>query len=265
MHILALDFDGVLCDSSREVFVVAVDTYASMESGSLLPARLQPLRDDALGGGEGFRSERLYEIFIGLLALGNRAEDFGVSLTAMDRGAPIDGQDAYDEYFGGLDPEWLARFHTRFYEVRTKLRNADARAWIGLHKPYPGLADLLRKHSDRTLPAVVTAKDGVSARLLLDAMGYDGIFDPQLIFDKETGVEKTHHLEALQQRTGIGFSKVTFIDDKLNHLVAVSRLGVRAVLAGWGFNTLREHALADRLGFDVATLRSAENVLFKGE
>ena len=36
MHVLALDFDGVLCESSREVFVVAVETYAAVEPGSAL-------------------------------------------------------------------------------------------------------------------------------------------------------------------------------------------------------------------------------------
>ena len=51
MHILALDFDGVLCDSSREVFVVAVDTYAALEPDSRLLGQLIPLRNHAAGGG----------------------------------------------------------------------------------------------------------------------------------------------------------------------------------------------------------------------
>ena len=66
-------------------------------------------------------------------------------------------------------------------------------------------------------------------------------------------------------RTGVEFKYITFVDDKVNHLVRVAELGVRPVLAGWGFNTDREHELAHMLGFEVADLESADEVLFKGE
>ena len=102
-------------------------------------------------------------------------------------------------------------------------------------------------------------------QLLLEHLGYSGVFDPGLILDKETGVKKTHHLEALRKRTGVDFDRITFVDDKVNHLVTVSPLGVRAVLAGWGFNTPREHARARELGYAVATLDDAEAILFEGE
>jgi len=40
---------------------------------------------------------------------------------------------------------------------------------------------------------------------------------------------------------------------------------VRPVLAGWGFNTPREHSLARAIGFAVATLADADRILFLGE
>jgi len=265
MNILALDFDGVLCDSSREVFVVAVDAYASREPGSTLLERLLPLRDDALGGGDAFRSDALYALFTGLLPLGNRAEDFGVSLKAVENHLEIADQEQYDAYFGSISADWLKSFHREFYSARSRLREADTAAWLGLHLPYPGLAEVLRRHRGRTQPAVATAKDARSVDLLLDHLGYGGVFDPELILDKETGVEKTHHLKALQERTSVDFDRITFVDDKVNHLVKVAALGVRPVLAGWGFNTPREHARACELGYAVATLNDAETILFEGE
>ena len=143
MNILALDFDGVLCDSSREVFVVAVDAYATREPGSVLLERLRPLRDDALAGSDGFRSDALYVTFSELLPLGNRAEDFGVSLRAVENRLEISDQDQYDAYFGSIDRDWLASFHREFYGARSRLREADTAAWLGLHLPYPGLAEVL--------------------------------------------------------------------------------------------------------------------------
>ena len=265
MHILALDFDGVLCDSSREVFVVAVDAYASREPGSVLLERLRPLRDDALDGGDGFRSDALYATFIELLPLGNRAEDFGVSLKAVENHLEISDQEQYDAFFGTVDAYWLKSFHREFYAARSRLREADTAAWLELHLPYPGLAEILRRHRGRTRPAVATAKDARSVHLLLEHLGYGGVFDAELILDKETGVDKTHHLQALRERTGSDFDRITFVDDKVNHLVKVAALGVRPVLAGWGFNTQREHARARELGYAVATLDDAEAVLFEGE
>ena len=265
MHILALDFDGVLCDSSREVFVIAVDAYASLEPGSALVDRLRPLRDDALGGGVDFRSDALYTVFSGLLPLGNRAEDFGVSLKAIENETVIEDQEGYDTFYCEIGQKWLDAFHHEFYAARSRLREADTGAWLELHFPYPGLAEILGSHRGRTAPAVATAKDARSVHLLLEHLGYSGVFDPGLILDKETGVKKTHHMEALRKRTGVDFDPITFADDKVNHLVTVAALGVRLVLAGWGFNTPREHARARELGYAVATLNDAETVLFKGE
>jgi phosphoglycolate phosphatase-like HAD superfamily hydrolase len=264
MYAVAFDFDGVLCDSSREVFVVGSEAYLSLEPTSALAAHLRQFRDDAVGGGEGFRSDPLYRRFIDLLPLGNRAEDFGVSLTAIDRGLEISDQPGYDAVYKSIDPDWLQRYHAEFYVRRGRLRDADPTAWTELHLPYPGLADALGNQTSAKL-AVATAKDGPSVELLLDTLGFGSIFDPRLILDKETGVQKTRHLQVLSDRLGIPLDHITFIDDKVNHLRTVAALGVRPVLAGWGFNTPREHRVAREFGYEIAELETAGAVLFKGE
>jgi phosphoglycolate phosphatase-like HAD superfamily hydrolase len=265
MHVLALDFDGVLCDSSREVFVVAIDTYSAVVPGSAFLKALRPLRDDALGGGSGYLENQITHRFRSLLPLGNRAEDFGVSLRAIEDGADISDQETYDAFYRGIGQEWLDFFHRRFYECREALRDANVTAWLRLHLPFAGLTDTLQRHVGRTRLAVATAKDTASVRLLLEELEMSALFESELILDKETGVEKTEHMRALSSRTDAEFNDITFVDDKVNHLVRVSELGVRPVLAGWGFNTGREHALAGELGFEVADLDTADEVLFKGE
>ena len=65
MHVLALAFAGVLCDSSREVFVVAVDTFCDLSPGSSLLDQLTPLRDDAAAGGSDYRKAEIYARFRG--------------------------------------------------------------------------------------------------------------------------------------------------------------------------------------------------------
>jgi len=136
MQILALDFDGVLCDSSREVFVVAVDTFAGFEPDSPLLEQLRTLRKNAVEGGSEYRNAPIYRRFRDLLPLGNRAEDFGVSLRAIDEGAEIDDQAAYDAFYRCMEKSWLDTFHRHFYECRDRLRETDLGGWLRLHLPY---------------------------------------------------------------------------------------------------------------------------------
>ena len=44
------------------------------------------------------------------------------------------------------------------------------------------------------------------------------------------------------------FPAITFVDDKLRHLDAVAPLGVRCVLAAWGYNGERERIAAEAAG-----------------
>jgi phosphoglycolate phosphatase-like HAD superfamily hydrolase len=265
MQVIAFDFDGVLCNSAREVFLVAGNAYAFQEPDSPLLEHLFELRENVAGGGTDFLDDPLVQAFSDLHPLGNRAEDFGVALCALDAGISIENQAAYDEFYSTLDPAWLASYHRRFYEARAFLRNLDPEAWLRLHTPYAGLGKTLRRRSDSARLAVATAKDATSAHLLLDELGLADLFDPAMVLDKETGVEKTIHLTALRERAGVEFGDITFVDDKVNHLQRVAHLGVRPILAGWGFNTPREHRLAERLGLEIASLDNVEAVLFRGD
>jgi hypothetical protein len=55
---------------------------------------------------------------------------------------------------------------------------------------------------------------------------------------------------------------VTFVDDKVNHLDDVAPLGVRCVLAAWGYNGDRERREAERAGYRVCGLDQVEAALF---
>ncbi|RLE21101.1 MAG: hypothetical protein DRJ65_16785, partial [Acidobacteria bacterium] len=138
----------------------------------------------------------------------------------------------------------------------------DPKRWLSLHTTYPAFIEVLERHQHSTTLAVATAKDADSVRLLLTHFGIDRLFRDELILDKETGIVKTAHLKNLADRVGCELDRITFVDDKHNHLQATASLGVRGVLAGWGHNTTREHEAAREAGFAVATLETAEAVLF---
>jgi phosphoglycolate phosphatase-like HAD superfamily hydrolase len=247
MKALVLDFDGVISDSAREAFLVARRAYLD-----LLPE--SPLAAAEEGA--------LFEPFRELMPLGNRAEDYGTALAALQEGVDLPDQATYDVFRSSRDAAWLERYHTRFYEVRTALSREDPEGWRGLNLPYEPFLRLLRRRAGDTVYAIATSKDRRSVRVLLESYGIADLIPEQLVEDKEAGPRKNVHLRRLQRRLGIPPDETTFVDDKVNHLDNVAPLGIRCALAAWGYNGPREHDLARGRGYLVCTLSDAEALLF---
>jgi phosphoglycolate phosphatase-like HAD superfamily hydrolase len=260
MRALVFDFDGVISDSARECFHVALQTYAELRPESRLSplaARLATSRDlaDAVA-----RTPELAP-FLELMPLGNRAEDFGVALAAIDRGASLADQAAYDAFYAQHDAIWRERFHARFYERRHALITERPADWLSLQRPFPEVVGMIASRHGEVTMAIATAKDRVSLRLLLAEYGIAACFPDALVLDKETAVSKRVHLERLAHLLGLACPDITFIDDKVNHLDTVAPLGVRCALATWGYNGPRERALAVERGYLLCTLAGLEQQL----
>jgi phosphoglycolate phosphatase-like HAD superfamily hydrolase len=246
MRVLVFDFDGVISDSAREAFAVALRTYSSLRPDSTLE-----------------QNEDLYAGFLELMPLGNRAEDYAVILAALEEGARIGDQSAYDSFYRQQDPEQLRIFHEQFYRARTSWAQGDPEGWRQMLRPYPEVLEVLHRRSSQVILAIATAKDGGSVRMLLRDYGIESLFREDLVLDKETGVSKRSHLEHLQQSLEVPFAAVTFVDDKVNHLDQVARLGVRCGLAAWGYNGSREWEAARGAGYLVLHLHDLEAQLFE--
>jgi phosphoglycolate phosphatase-like HAD superfamily hydrolase len=262
MRGLVLDFDGVIFDSAPEAYLVARRTHAELGSPLGATTRLPP-------PGEVFESTRkevledpLYGRFVELMPLGNRAEDYGVMLSVLERGVVVNDQGSYHEERARVPIGFLEAFHTRFYEVRARFQQEHPGRWRALHGPYADFVALLRRRSSEAILAIATARDRGSVKLLLEHHGLGDLFPDERLMDKETGRFKTAHLQHLQRELGVPFAELTLVDDKVNHLDAVAPLGVRCVLAGWGYNGPREHALAEQRGYLVCSLESVEGGLF---
>lgn len=262
MRALVLDFDGVVIDSAREGLTLSLRTYLELDPGSPLAGEAPALEAALLDPRVGLESHPRLAAFMALMPLGNRAEDYGVTWAILERNAPVERQTEYDVFYAGTDPGWRRAFHTRFYELRREWSSARRDEWLSLHRPYAHVAELLRRRLGEVPYALATAKDRASVRLLLEAFGLAELFPAPMVADKETGVSKVAHLTEIRGRLGCRFEELVFVDDKLNHLESVAHLGVRGVLAAWGYNGERERALARSRGFAVASADDAETVLF---
>jgi phosphoglycolate phosphatase-like HAD superfamily hydrolase len=244
---LALDFDGVISDSVGEVFIVAQRTYFDLCPDSSLRER---------------DGDELYRAFRDLMPLGNRAEDYGTALDALERRIDLPDQAAYDEFREDQDDAWLEDYHRRFYDVRADYSSTDPQGWRALMRPYEPLIELLRRRAGQVAYAIATSKDRGSVSIMLEGYGITDLFPAELILDKESGQQKTAHLRTLRDRLDVDFAELTFVDDKVNHLDAVAALGVRCALAMWGYNGPREYALARKRGYLLCSLDDAERKLF---
>lgn len=263
MKILALDFDGVISDSAPECFWVSLRTLLRLRPAAHDREKLAlwgELEEARVRGA--VCADPLYRGFLELMPLGNRAEDFGVALLALEAGLSLTDQAAYDRYFASLDPAFAADFHALFYRERDAFRAEDPERWGQLMRPYGDFIQFLRRRADRAEYVITTAKDGASVALLIDSYQIADLFGAGRVFDKETGRDKRAHLRAVREQFGADFADITFIDDKANHLIAAGELGVRCLLAAWGYNGPREHALARKNGIEVCELHQLESLVF---
>jgi phosphoglycolate phosphatase-like HAD superfamily hydrolase len=262
VRLLALDFDGVIADSAPEAFVVALRTFGAMRPETALAGEVAAVLGRAAPSREQVLAHPLYPAFVDLMPLGNRAEDYAVILTAIEAGIPVPDQAAYDDWRDRQGRDWLRSFHRSFYRVRAALSESDPRGWGALMGPYPPLPAALRRHAGEVVLAIATAKDRRSVGKLLQTYGIADLFPEGRVLDKETGVSKAEHLAHLHGWLGIPYAEMTFLEDKVNHLDAAARLGVRCALAAWGYNGEREIRQARARGYLVCTLGDFERRLF---
>lgn len=260
--LLALDFDGVICDSRLETFMVSLRTYGhlSPQTGfASHPALKGSLRKSFLTT---LDSDPVYREFQRLAPFGNRAEDFGVTLKAIEQKVKVSSQTDYDQFYGTCDKAWRDGFHAHLYQQRDAIRTAHPVGWADWHNLYQPLINSLRQHRADWVYAIATAKDRRSVDFLLNHWQIVDLFRPELIADKETGTQKTAHLTYLRELTGVDFDAITFMDDKVNHLLKVAPMGVRCILAAWGTDSRDESDKAIESGLPVAQLTNLDRVIF---
>lgn len=239
MPTLALDFDGVLCDSVEETAATAWRAGATLWSdmaGPLPPADLlagyRLARPVVETGYEAILVMRL--LLDGLMPDDLIADYRDLARRVMDRGA-------FD--VGGLK--------ALFSETRDRWLAEDPAEWVSLSPFYPGIADWLR-----TIPAaadccIVTTKDRRFVERLLAAneipLPVGGIFG------LEQGRPKESVLLDLIERSGE--DTVFFVEDRLVTLErCLARPDLRPLalrLAGWGYNTAADRHKAGRLGIPI--------------
>ena len=246
--VLALDFDGVVCDGRPEYFETAWRAYVAT-----WPEPLTSGRPDAVA-----------ERFGALRPLIESGWEMPLMVHALLAG--VDAHALEDRHgwlqaapglmkTAGVTAEVLGRALNR---VRDDWFARDPADWLAHHRFYPGVpARLVALLEGPTQVVIVTTKTERFARALLTGA------DPRLaavsVIGREPGlpVPKPAILKRLADSHGLGADAagLWFVEDMLETLEATAAradvAGVRLFLADWGYNTPGDRA---RVGGRVALL-----------
>lgn len=227
-NILALDFDGVLCDGLIEYFQTAWRTYCQIWSpSSLTPPddmapifyRLRPVIE------VGWEMPVLIRALVLAISEEKILQEWPSvaqqilledNLSAVDIGVKLDS----------LRDEWI---------------ETDLETWLGLHRFYPGVVEKMRSllADSSVQPIIVTTKEGRFVRQLLQQQQIE--MRDEWIIGKECKRPKHQILRELIEASNKDAVSLWFIEDRLKTLQSVQQQPdlnqVRLYLADWGYNT----------------------------
>ncbi|MBD6619624.1 HAD family hydrolase [Komarekiella sp. 'clone 1'] len=231
--ILALDFDGVICDGLIEYFEVAWRTYYQIWS----PANDTPPDDLAL------RFYRLRPVI-------ETGWEMPVLIKALMEGIP---DEKILQEWVTIAPQILLDDNLQARDISAKLDNlrdqwitTDLEGWLSLHRFYPGVLEKLKLTVASAKVYIVTTKEGRFVQQLLQQEGVN--LPPKAIFGKEVKRPKYEILRELIQAADEKAVNVWFVEDRLKTLQLVQQQtdleDVKLFLADWGYNTQAEREAA---------------------
>ncbi len=232
--ILALDFDGVICDGLIEYFQTTWRAYCQIwkNADRLPPEELAPLfyrlRPAIETGWE-------MPVLVRSLLLGINEEQI------VEDWPGVCSQIVTGEQ---LEPPDLAAIVDR---IRDKWIAEDLAEWLSLHRFYPGVVDRIRAYlaSGEEL-VIITTKEERFVRSLLQQQGVE--LPEGAVFGKNVKRPKHQILRELLARVD-PTPTIWFVEDRLKTLESVQKqldlIPVKLYLADWGYNTPGDRASAN--------------------
>ncbi len=225
-ELLALDFDGVLCDGLREYFQTAWQTHCQLWT------------TDSVEPPSG-----LAEAFYRLRPIVETGWEMPVLIHALRSGF---AEPEILADWANISVELLQQHQTSpqtvgavVDRIRDRAIQTDLPNWLALHHFYPGVLDRLKAVENFV---IISTKEGRFIQQLLNDAGV--VPKPDQIFGKEQKRPKYEILRDLKRQ----YRSIWFVEDRLPTLEKVRQQAdlhdVGLFLADWGYNLASERAQA---------------------
>lgn len=229
--ILALDFDGVVCDGLIEYFETAWRTYCQVwhcdrqtppEEIAASFYRLRPVIET------GWEMPILVKALIEKISEQEILHKWGEISTS----------------FLQKDKLVAADIALKLDQIRDQWINTDLESWLNLHKFYPGVIEKIQSLQGSSMqPMIITTKEGRFVSQLLQQQGVEML--AKSIIGKESKRPKHQVLKELMTEYQV---RLWFVEDRLKTLQLVQQqphlAAVKLYLADWGYNTASEREQA---------------------
>lgn len=235
-HILALDFDGVICDGLKEYFATTQKTYTQIwhedtsENTETLATNFYQLRPVIETGWEMPILLRALVLNIDREKILNQWSEVAHDIVKTEQ----------------LDPKEIAHI---LDTVRDNWIKSDLDSWLELHQFFPGVIERLGKLiKSSTQLYIVTTKEGRFVNQLLARQAVE--LPRASIIGKECQRPKYETLRLLRDSITQDNSSIWFVEDRLKTLKLVQQQAdlatVQLFLADWGYNTTKERKAIDQ-------------------
>jgi phosphoglycolate phosphatase-like HAD superfamily hydrolase len=247
--ILALDFDGVICDGLIEYFQTTKRTYQKIWQAD-----------------ENIVSDELEPIFYRLRPVIETGWEMPILLRALILGVAeekilqnwliVANQIVESER---LDKKEISK---QLDTVRDEWIASDLESWLALHRFYPGVIPRIRQIlTSSTKVYIVTTKEGRFVKQLLQQQKIE--LPENTIFGKEYKRPKYETLRELLEIQAQTPENLWFIEDRLEALELVRQQAdlqaMKLYLADWGYNTQQTRdSLRDRQDIKLLSLERFE-------
>ena len=230
--LLALDFDGVICDGLVEYFSSTKKAYQQIWSepvdDRLAPNfyRLRPVIET------GWEMPILLRALVLEIAEAEILDNWSAIASDLTKSEGLEKQQVVQKLDGVRD-SWIEN---------------DLDGWLSLHRFYPGVINLLQKILNSSIELyIITTKEGRFAQQLLQQQGID--LATSKIIGKESKRPKYETLRILRDRHQSEKPiEISFVEDRLKALQQVARQddlkSVSLFLADWGYNLESDRQIA---------------------
>lgn len=210
--LLILDFDGVICNSTRECHYV---------SNSIILDREFSLERNDLCSKKYFYEHR---------KLVKTAGEFFIILNnKINKKKNLSNNDIKTLYV--KNQKVIKTFEKKFYKKRSMLIKSNFKKWHSLNFTYKKVLKLIYNIQKSPLHNIhiVSLKDKFSIKKILDSNNLKNI----PILGKEKVISKRESIIYLKNKYQYSFNEIIFIDDNVDHLKNVIDLNINLFLPFW--------------------------------